>query len=876
MSNGNFPNEQNLPAGAIPTYLTSDGAPVGSANPLPTTASAGVPSTSVVSQYIATANGAGYSTGDRLQNVVVYNTSSGAVLANIWVNLTTSATLSAPPTAGTYEPYSPSVTVSGFTVQNIEYTATVAGAGWAIGDYLLQTQTFDSATKALISTIWWNITKNTVIAGTVPVASIVPYVPAQAPITGTVTVEQTDPLKLNATVTVANFPATQPVSGTVTANQGGAWNVGVNNFPVIQPVSGSITSEAVANAVAPTLTEDSTNPLSTDLSGNLRVIVAGGSSSSGALVNTVAPTYTDGSTEPLSMTPVGSLRVEVTNPIASETSAVATAVAPTYVEGSIDALSMDLSGNLRVVVDGGVTIEQTSQQSYLFSVITSDLPNYGVGDILSQTILYNATTKAVLSEIWYNMTQNAELTVIPPSASVSAIIGNQLPATGIATTNPVPLTSGEQSFLNLNLNNQLRVDGSGVTQPVSGTITVEQLDPTKLSALNFAESTALAPTYGEGSANPLSTDLSGNLRVIVEGGSITSQNTIKQDTSYICTTLISNGSGGAFANVGDTVLISRLYNATTNVLIDEIAYNQTESVEIYPIPPSILNNLGIGANYVSANGVVSPTNPTYTNNGQSQPLSLTTAGNLRTIAEVSNFPTIQLVNGSNFTQPVTGLVNTVGNTIYPETSFTVTTASTGWAVGDLGKVYSIYDAVAGTPIGNPIFFNQTQNTQPLTPPAGITLSAGNDVTVTNFPTSFDVAVTNFPATQAVSGTVSVSNFPTTQAVSGTVSVSNFPTTQAVSGTVSVSNFPATQAVTLPATVQVATLTTATGSTASSVTAGCTSVSFFNSDSAISASVAGGLLPPNTSVNFTAQAGSTLGALAYNPNNSVGLVISTVK
>ena len=518
----------------------------------------------------------------------------------------------------------------------------------------------------------------------------------------------------------------------------------------------------------------------------------------------------------------------------------------------------------------------------MFSVITSDLPNYGVGDILSQTILYNATTKAVISEIWYNMTQNAELTVIPPSASVSAIIGNQLPATGVATTNPVPLTSGEQSFLNLNLNNQLRVDGSGVTQPVSGTITVEQLDPTKLSALNFAESTALAPTYGEGSANPLSTDLSGNLRVIVEGGSITSQNTIKQDTSYICTTLIPNG-GGAFANVGDTVLISRLYNATTNALINEIAYNQTESVEIYPIPPLILNDLGIGANYVSANGVVSPTNPTYTDIGQSQPLSLTTAGNLRTIAEVTNFPTIQLVNGSNFTQPVTGIVNTVGNTIYPETSFTVTTASTGWAVGDLGKAYSIYDAVTGTPIGNPVFFNQTQNTQPLTPPAGITLSAGNDVTVTNFPTSFDVAVTNFPATQDVSVSnfpatqdVAVTNFPTTQDVSGAVSVTNFPTTQAISGTVSVSNFPATQAVTLPATVQVATLTTATGSTASSVTAGCTSVSFFNSDSAISASVAGGLLPPNTSVNFTAQAGSTLGALAYNPNNSVGLVISTVK
>jgi hypothetical protein len=307
MSNGNFPNEQNLSAGAIPMYITADGQPVSSLNPLPTTASAGVPSTSVVTQYVATANGTGYSTGDRLQNVVVYNTGTGAVIANIWVNLTTSTSLSAPPTAGTYEPYSPSVTVSGFTVQNIEYTASLAGTGWAIGDYLLQTQTFDSATKALISTIWWNITQNAGITSTVPIASIVPFVHTQEPITGIVTVEQSDPTLLNATVIVDNIPDQKVLSTSlftaivqdlargydvgdiiqketlvniVTGVPIDSWInlttlIGVNSPPAEHlRVTNPATAFAQATREVPRLNEGTLNALSVDLDGNLRVVVA--------------------------------------------------------------------------------------------------------------------------------------------------------------------------------------------------------------------------------------------------------------------------------------------------------------------------------------------------------------------------------------------------------------------------------------------------------------------------------------------------------------------------------------------------------------------------------------------------------------------------
>lgn len=100
---------------------------------------------------------------------------------------------------------------------------------------------------------------------------------------------------------------------------------------------GSLNTSAVgggttvtATAAAPTYVEGSTsNPLSVDLSGNLRVVGAGGGGSgytlangatyantgsysntpAGGLVTTAAPTYTNGQASPLNLTTGGALRV---------------------------------------------------------------------------------------------------------------------------------------------------------------------------------------------------------------------------------------------------------------------------------------------------------------------------------------------------------------------------------------------------------------------------------------------------------------------------------------------------------------------------------------------------------------------------------------
>jgi hypothetical protein len=87
--------------------------------------------------------------------------------------------------------------------------------------------------------------------------------------------------------------------------------------------TGSVTanSAAKATAAAPSYSEGTTNPLSQDLSGNLRTIVTGvlvaqGSTTSGqsgilsqGAVSSSAPSYTTGQTAPLSLDTAGGLRV---------------------------------------------------------------------------------------------------------------------------------------------------------------------------------------------------------------------------------------------------------------------------------------------------------------------------------------------------------------------------------------------------------------------------------------------------------------------------------------------------------------------------------------------------------------------------------------
>jgi hypothetical protein len=225
---------------------------------------------------------------------------------------------------------------------------------------------------------------------------------------------------------------TQPVSGTVTAN------AGTGNFTVIQATASNLLAEvgglgAAGSALVgnPVLSAGSdgtdTRTLLTDTSG--RQIVAGAAAAGSAIAgNPVLVGGSDGTDARAlatdtsgHMVVVGTASDNTTNSTAKlpVIAAVANTSAPTYTTGDMVPLSTDTSGNLRIT-----------------------------GSISASNPSVSTTAAAV-----------------PTSAT---FVGGEVQALQSG------LTAGDLYPLSLTTAGLLRVDGSNVTQPVSGTVTANQ------------------------------------------------------------------------------------------------------------------------------------------------------------------------------------------------------------------------------------------------------------------------------------------------------------------------------------------------------------------------------------------------------------------
>lgn len=252
-----------------------------------------------------------------------------------------------------------------------------------------------------------------------------------------------------------------------------------------------------------------------------------------------------------------------------------TTSAPTYTTGTMNGLSLTTGGLLRVdssgttqPVSGTVTVTQSTAANLNATVVQSTAAN-----LRSQTA--------------------SEATTATATGTVASLTG------GAVTTAAPTYTTGQMNALSLTTAGALRIDGSAVTQPVSGTVTAAQATAANLNATvvqstaaNLRTQTAAeattgtstgtvaaliggavttaAPTYTTGQMSALSLDTTGSLRVNVTAG------------------------GGSNASVSTT--------GTT--------------------PPGSATYIG---------GSVTTSNPTYTN-GQMAALSLDTTGQLRVAA----------------------------------------------------------------------------------------------------------------------------------------------------------------------------------------------------------------------------------------------------
>lgn len=206
-----------------------------------------------------------------------------------------------------------------------------------------------------------------------------------------------------------------PVSGTVTAN------AGTGSFTVVQATAANLNATVVqgtaANLRTQTASEAATAATTPTVAG-----LAGGA------VTTAAPTYTTGQMDPLSLTTTGLLRVDgsgVTQPV----SGTVTANAGT--------------GNFNVIGTGTAGTAATG-------VVTIQGIAGGVAVPISGTV-----TAANASVSTTNTTPPGSATYIGGSVTTAA------PTYTTATMNALSLTTA----------GALRIDGSAVTQPVSGTVT---------------------------------------------------------------------------------------------------------------------------------------------------------------------------------------------------------------------------------------------------------------------------------------------------------------------------------------------------------------------------------------------------------------------
>jgi hypothetical protein len=211
---------------------------------------------------------------------------------------------------------------------------------------------------------------------------------------------------------------TQPVSGIVTANAGtGTFtvsgtvtaNAGTGNFTVVQTTAANLRAQtgSEANTAAATGTV---------------------ASLTGGAVTTTAPTYTTGQMNPLSLTTAGALRTDSSS------------------------TTQPVSGTVAATQSGTWTVQPGNTTNTTPWLVTA---NAGTGNF--------TVVQGTAANLRAQTSSESNTGAAPPAQA--GLAG------GSVTTAAPTYTTGQMSALSLTTAGALRIDGSGSTQPVSGTVT---------------------------------------------------------------------------------------------------------------------------------------------------------------------------------------------------------------------------------------------------------------------------------------------------------------------------------------------------------------------------------------------------------------------
>ena len=559
------------------------------------------------------------------------------------------------------------------------------------------------------------------------------------------------PVSQNGTWTVQPGNTANTTPWLITINQGGnsatvtASNaLKVDGSAVTQPVSGTVTANI-----------GTTNGLALDTSVN-GLLLSQGSTTSGqkgsliqGAVTTAAPSYTTAQTSPLSLTTAGALRVDgssATQPISGTITANIGTTGGIALDATLAKLtiaqSTALGSNTLALIGGSVT---------------TAAPSYTTGNINPLSL----TTTGSLRVDGSGVTQ-------PVSGTIAATQSGTWTVQPGNTANTTPwlatISQGGNSA-NVTASNALKVDGSAVTQPVSGTITANigttnglALDAT-LAKLTIAQSTSLgsntqaliggsvttsSPTYTTGNINPLSLTTSGALRIdgsgaiqpVSQSGTWTVQPGNTANTTPWLTT-ISQGGNSATVTASNALKVDG--SAVTQPVSGTITANigTTNGLALDSSVNGILLSQGSttsGQKGSLIQGAVTTSAPSYTT-AQTSPLSLTTAGALR-------------VDGSGTTQTINNTACSISRLLSAATTNATSVKGSagnifGWSIQNTNaaaRYVKLYNKASAPTVGT-----DTPVITLLIP--GGSAGAGNNLSTTNisFTTGIAFATTVNPA-----------------------------------------------------------------------------------------------------------------------------------
>lgn len=410
----------------------------------------------------------------------------------------------------------------------------------------------------------------------------------------------TNPIRIDPTGTT-----TQPVSGTVTAN------AGTGNFTVVQATASNLLANvgglgasgaAVSGNPVRIGGSDGTNTrdISTDASG--RIIIIGAAANGAAVAgNPVLIAGSDGSNARSIRTATdGTVRIDPTGTTTQPVSGTVTANI-----GTTNGLALDATLAKLTIAQGASLGSNT--QALMGGSVTTAAPTYTTGQISPLSL----TTAGALRIDGSGVTQPVSGTVtanigttngLALDTSVNGILLSQGSTTsgqkgplvqGAVTTAAPTYTTGQTDPLSLTTAGALRIDGSGVTQPVSGTVTSNQ--GTANSLANAWSIKITDTTNGPAAVKAASTAAAATDPALVVAVSPNNSVAVTQATA---------------ANLNATVVQSTAANLRAQTAGEATTATSTGTV----------------AELVG--GAVTTSAPTYTT-GQMNPLSLDTSGNLR-------------------------------------------------------------------------------------------------------------------------------------------------------------------------------------------------------------------------------------------------------